>query len=83
MQLNCYQYAAFIEETARQQSMGNDLRGYGALSLSLSRQGSFNSMACGAMNNSSSSSAEKLQGCWGSQTYVTPAWWSLLVSMLH
>lgn len=32
-------------------------------------------------NSGSGSSRLCCWGCWGSETYVTPAWWSLLVSL--
>jgi hypothetical protein len=79
LQLNGHQYTAFMEETARRQSMTHDLR-------RLTNNESFKSNG-GAMVRSSCSSIlhSWLGSCWGSQTYVTPAWWSLLVrnNMLH
>jgi hypothetical protein len=74
VQLNGYQYTAFMEETARRQSMTHDLR-------RLTNNESFksNGGAGGGGSGCSSSLNRWLGSCWGSQTYVTPAWWSLLV----
>jgi len=73
-QLNSYQYVAYVEETARQQAVALDLR-------PLTRETSFMSNAGAGSNSGSGSSRLCCWSCWGSETYVTPAWWSLLVGL--
>jgi hypothetical protein len=81
-QLNTYQYTAYMEEAARQQSM-SQLQDYRRLTRDesfMSNAGAFSSL--NGAGGSCSSSCLTFGGCWGSQTYVTPAWWSLLVGPL-
>jgi hypothetical protein len=80
LQLNSYHYTAFMEEAARRQSMAH-IQDYRRLTRDdsfMSSAGAFHSS--GVISSSSGCSSWGWRGCWGSETYVTPAWWSLLVS---
>mgnify|MGYP001810494081 CR=1 FL=1 len=83
LQLNSYQYTAFMEQAAARQSMTQDFRRLTRDSSFLSNPGGWISssrLTSGGYDvGTSSSSCCSGINCWGSQTYVTPAWWSLLV----
>lgn len=86
LQLNSYQYTAFMEQAAARQSMTQDFRRLTRDSSFLSNPGGWISssrLTSGGYDvGTSSSSCCSGINCWGSQTYVTPAWWSLLVCVI-